>query len=191
MRSRFLGGRLTRVLQATPVRSQRTIAASMSRAGCASAAEVSHLVDSVTTFVFDLDGVVWKGTDIVPNAPEVMSVLDACAGRVSPVLLWRRMPLHPLLAPSAPPCVQTLRALRQRGKRLLFCTNNSSKSRQQYVGKFAALGIEAAAHEIVGSAYAAAAYLQSLGGFQPPVPTPVPCSSIDAPLLVMPLLLVC
>lgn len=61
------------------------------------------------------------------------------------------------------PLLQALAALRDMGKRLLFVTNNSSKSRQQYVAKFAALGIQAEAHEIVPSSYGAAAYLESIG----------------------------
>jgi phosphoglycolate phosphatase len=59
--------------------------------------------------------------------------------------------------------LQALLALRAQGKRLLFVTNNSSKSRQQYVSKFAGLGIEVAPAEIVASSYAAAAYLQCIG----------------------------
>jgi len=52
-----------------------------------------------------------------------------------------------------------LRELRRRGKRLLFVTNNSSKSRAAYVKKFQGLGIEATADEacLEGSAAAAAA----------------------------------
>ena len=48
------------------------------------------------------------------------------------------------------------------GKRLLFLTNNSSKSREQYVAKFESLGIQATADEIVPSSYAAAAHLASV-----------------------------
>lgn len=47
----------------------------------------------------------------------------------------------------APPA-QALAALRQQGRRLLFVTNNSSKSRQQYVKKFASLGFEAHPDEV-------------------------------------------
>ena len=44
--------------------------------------------------------------------------------------------------------MQALAALRQQGRRLLFVTNNSSKSRQQYVKKFASLGFEAHPDEV-------------------------------------------
>ena len=61
-----------------------------------------------------------------------------------------------------PPMSQALAALLACGKRRLFVTNNSSKSRQQYLAKFASLGIEVEPEEIVPSSYAAAAYLQSI-----------------------------
>ena len=50
--------------------------------------------------------------------------------------------------PDAAAWAQALHHLRQRGKRLLFVTNNSSKSRQTYVSKFRALGIDAAPDEV-------------------------------------------
>lgn len=43
---------------------------------------------------------------------------------------------------------QALHLFREQGKRLLFVTNNSSKSRQQYVAKFASLGISVTADEV-------------------------------------------
>ncbi len=46
------------------------------------------------------------------------------------------------------PYRQALRLLRARGKRVRFVTNNSSKSRRQYVSKFRGLGIEAEAAEV-------------------------------------------
>ncbi|KAI0226524.1 hypothetical protein L0F63_001098 [Massospora cicadina] len=54
----------------------------------------------------------------------------------------------------------TLNWLRTLGKRLFFVTNNSTKSRHQYVEKFHRLGVPAKAEEIFSSAYAAAVYLQ-------------------------------
>lgn len=57
---------------------------------------------------------------------------------------------------------QALQALRQRGLRLLFLTNNSSKSRRQYLRKFQSLGIQAAPEEVVPTSYTAAAYLRSI-----------------------------
>ncbi|KAI9224377.1 HAD-like domain-containing protein [Blastocladiella britannica] len=56
-----------------------------------------------------------------------------------------------------------LARLRALGKRLIFVTNNSSKSRASYITKFASLGLHGATEdEIFGSAYAAACYLTTL-----------------------------
>ncbi|XP_074298309.1 uncharacterized protein LOC141629162 isoform X2 [Silene latifolia] len=51
--------------------------------------------------------------------------------------------------------------LRAKGKRLVFVTNNSTKSRKQYGKKFESLGITVSEEEIFLSSFAAAAYLQS------------------------------
>jgi len=58
--------------------------------------------------------------------------------------------------------VQVLDILRKRGKRLLFVTNNATKSRKSYKAKFDQLGVQAAVDEIYGSAYAAAVYISSV-----------------------------
>ncbi|KAI9190431.1 hypothetical protein H9P43_001865 [Blastocladiella emersonii ATCC 22665] len=59
---------------------------------------------------------------------------------------------------------EALARLRALGKRLLFVTNNSSKSRAAYVKKFAQLGLHGSCEEeIFGSAYAAACYLTNTG----------------------------
>lgn len=60
-------------------------------------------------------------------------------------VLWRGQDL-------IPNAVEALHAFRSAGKRLLFVTNNSSKSRQEYVAKFQALGINVSAQEVRGSA---------------------------------------
>jgi 4-nitrophenyl phosphatase len=54
---------------------------------------------------------------------------------------------------------ETLAYLRQSKKRLIFVTNNSTKSREGYLKKFKSLGIEAKKEEIVCSSYAAAVYI--------------------------------
>ena len=56
----------------------------------------------------------------------------------------------------------TLDALRAAGKRLVFVTNNSTKSRKGYLSKFTSLGLNVNAEEIYSSSYAAAAYLKSI-----------------------------
>jgi 4-nitrophenyl phosphatase/phosphoglycolate phosphatase len=50
--------------------------------------------------------------------------------------------------------------LRAAGKKCFFVTNNSTKSREGYKGKFGSLGLPAAAEEIFSSSFAAAAYLE-------------------------------
>ncbi|KAF7319597.1 4-nitrophenylphosphatase [Mycena chlorophos] len=58
--------------------------------------------------------------------------------------------------------IEVLSILRQRKKQILFVTNNATKSRKSYKGKFDTLGVEAHVDEIYGSAYAAAVYISSV-----------------------------
>ncbi|QCE12453.1 phosphoglycolate phosphatase 1B, chloroplastic-like [Vigna unguiculata] len=85
-----------------------------------------ELIDSVETFIFDCDGVIWKGDKLIGGVPE------------------------------------TLDLLRSKGKRLVFVTNNSTKSRKQYGKKFETLGLNVGEEEIFASSFAAAAYLKSI-----------------------------
>ncbi|KAL1360613.1 phosphoglycolate phosphatase 1A, chloroplastic isoform X4 [Arachis hypogaea] len=85
-----------------------------------------ELIDSVETFIFDCDGVIWKGDKLIEGVPE------------------------------------TLDMLRSKGKRLVFVTNNSTKSRKQYGKKFETLGLDVSEEEIFASSFAAAAYLKSI-----------------------------
>jgi len=64
------------------------------------------------------------------------------------------------LIPGAKAAVEALTA---RGKRVFFATNNSTKSRDHYAAKFAALGMPVSRYQIYTSAYATACYLKSLG----------------------------
>ncbi|KAL6577965.1 Phosphoglycolate phosphatase 1A, chloroplastic [Orobanche minor] len=57
---------------------------------------------------------------------------------------------------------ETLDMLRLKGKRLVFVTNNSTKSRKQYGKKFETFGLNISEEEIFASSFAAAAYLQSI-----------------------------
>jgi len=58
--------------------------------------------------------------------------------------------------------VDVLEFLRRNNKKVIFVTNNASKSRKSYKSKFDRLGIEVHIDEIYGSAYAAAVYLSSV-----------------------------
>ncbi|EIE26103.1 2-phosphoglycolate phosphatase [Coccomyxa subellipsoidea C-169] len=84
------------------------------------------LLGKVDCFIFDCDGVIWRGDSVIDGVPE------------------------------------TLDALRKLGKKLVFVTNNSTKSRKGYLGKFTSLGLDVNAEEIYSSSYAAAAYLESI-----------------------------
>lgn len=85
------------------------------------------LIDNVETFIFDCDGVIWKGDKLIDGVPE------------------------------------TLDMLRNLGKKMVFVTNNSTKSRKQYGKKFESLGLSVTEEEIFASSFAAAAYLESIG----------------------------
>ncbi|KAA3478566.1 phosphoglycolate phosphatase 2 isoform X1 [Gossypium australe] len=103
---------------------------SMSGVAASSAAELlccanaRALLDSVDAFLFDCDGVIWKGDKLIDGVP------------------------------------QTLDMLRSKGKKLVFVTNNSTKSRIQYANKFQSLGLSVNQDEIFSSSFAAAMYLK-------------------------------
>ncbi|KAH7910727.1 HAD-like domain-containing protein [Hygrophoropsis aurantiaca] len=84
------------------------------------------LINQYDTWMFDCDGVLWRGDHLIDGALEALSIL------------------------------------RERGKRIIFVTNNASKSRRSYKGKFDQLGVEARVEEIFGSAYASAVYISSV-----------------------------
>ncbi|KAK3007160.1 hypothetical protein RJ639_017240 [Escallonia herrerae] len=86
-----------------------------------------NLFDSVDAFLFDCDGVIWKGDALIDGVPE------------------------------------TLEMLRSKGKKLVFVTNNSTKSRRQYANKFRSLGITVTEDEIFSSSFAAAMFLKVNG----------------------------
>ncbi|XP_058216233.1 phosphoglycolate phosphatase 1A, chloroplastic-like [Rhododendron vialii] len=98
----------------------------VARASAQPLANADALIDSVETFIFDCDGVIWKGDKLIEGVPD------------------------------------TLDMLRSKGKRLVFVTNNSTKSRKQYGKKFETLGLNVSEDEIFASSFAAAAYLKSI-----------------------------
>nr|GMC51459.1 phosphoglycolate phosphatase 2 [Ipomoea batatas] len=94
------------------------------RSECLSSHNVKELLDSVNAFLFDCDGVIWKGDKLIDGIPEALDMLH------------------------------------RRGKKLVFVTNNSTKSRKQYAKKFQSLGIPVSEDEIFSSSFAAAMYLK-------------------------------
>lgn len=57
---------------------------------------------------------------------------------------------------------ETLELLRSKGKRTVFVTNNSTKSRQDYVKKLANMGIECTPDDVFGSSYSASIYISRI-----------------------------
>lgn len=93
------------------------------------AQQVEDFLDQYDDFLFDCDGVIWKGNHLLPSV------------------------------------VETLDLLRSRNKRLIFVTNNSTKSRKAYTKKFAQFGLVVSEEEIFGSSYSSAVYLQKVVKF--------------------------
>eukprot|EP00929_Paragymnodinium_shiwhaense_P108420 TRINITY_DN74749_c0_g1_i1.p1 TRINITY_DN74749_c0_g1~~TRINITY_DN74749_c0_g1_i1.p1 ORF type:complete len:381 (+),score=95.69 TRINITY_DN74749_c0_g1_i1:69-1211(+) len=84
-----------------------------------------RLLAGIDLFVFDCDGVIWRGDTLIEGVKAVL---------------------------------EKLRAL---GKKVVFVTNNSTRSRKQYVQKFHKLGLDFVTEEnIFASSFAAAAYLK-------------------------------
>ncbi|KIN01711.1 hypothetical protein OIDMADRAFT_18622 [Oidiodendron maius Zn] len=61
-----------------------------------------------------------------------------------------------------PGTVETLELLRSRGKKIVFVTNNSTKSRADYQKKLTSLGIPSTVDEIFASAYSSAIYISRI-----------------------------
>ncbi|TGO45958.1 hypothetical protein BCON_0353g00020 [Botryotinia convoluta] len=61
-----------------------------------------------------------------------------------------------------PGTVETLELLRSKGKKVVFVTNNSTKSRTEYQKKLTTLGIPSNVDEIFGSAYSSAIYISRI-----------------------------
>lgn len=88
-----------------------------------------EFINYFETFLFDCDGVLWSGNQLLPR------VCD------------------------------TLEMLRAKKKKIIFVTNNSTKSRRAYQKKLENMGIKAELDEIFGSAYASAVYLKRVLSF--------------------------
>ena len=82
-----------------------------------------HPLNKCKGFVFDVDGVLVRGEEIIPRAPEAIE------------------------------------RLRRGGKKVIFISNNSTKSREEYIAKFTRIGIPVTANDLVLSTYATARYV--------------------------------
>lgn len=74
-------------------------------------------------FIFDMDGVIYRGNKPIPGA------------------------------------IETIDALREEGKKLVFVSNNSTKAREDYQDKISSLGLPISVDEIIPTTYATAQYL--------------------------------
>lgn len=64
---------------------------------------------------------------------------------------------------AVPGVPEALNRLRKMGKKIIFATNNSTKSREEFMKKLKKLGYEAEMDELFPTCYATAVYLQSIG----------------------------
>jgi len=63
---------------------------------------------------------------------------------------------------AVPGVPQTLNRLRKMGKKIIFATNNSTKTREEFMKKLKKLGYEANMDELFPTSYSTAVYLESL-----------------------------
>mmetsp|Transcript_33378 Transcript_33378/g.87899 ORF Transcript_33378/g.87899 Transcript_33378/m.87899 type:complete len:354 (+) Transcript_33378:20-1081(+) len=123
--SRRLRGGVATVRTAEDVRVPDDAISMKSSGLCSKLTVPEELLDKTDVFIFDCDGVIWKGDSLIDGVPA------------------------------------TLEMLRKAGKKIFFVTNNSTKSRKGYLGKFKSLGLDTVeAEEIFSSSFAAAAYLE-------------------------------
>ncbi|KAH9029604.1 2-phosphoglycolate phosphatase [Lactarius pseudohatsudake] len=107
-----------------------------------------ELLDKYDTWMLDCDGVLWHGDRLIDGAVQVLEILRSHTFSG----IWLT-------------CISIRSFALVAGKRVLFVTNNATKSRPNYKKKFDGLGIEAHVDEVFGSAYAAAVYLSSVLNF--------------------------
>lgn len=89
--------------------------------------QIEALLNNYDYFLFDCDGVLWLGDDLLPHVKETLSIL------------------------------------KEHNKTVIFVTNNSTKSRQDYLKKFENFGIEGISkNEVFGSSYATAVYIKKI-----------------------------
>ncbi|XP_038130154.1 glycerol-3-phosphate phosphatase [Cyprinodon tularosa] len=61
-----------------------------------------------------------------------------------------------------PGASQVINLLKERGKKVFFVTNNSTKTRKMYAEKMSAMGFNVTENEVFGTAYCCAAYLKTI-----------------------------
>ena len=89
-----------------------------------------QLINNNDTFLFDCDGVLWRGDTYIPGGVEAIQLLKA------------------------------------RNKTIHFVTNNSTKSRLEYMEKFKSMGYPIEFEQIMCTAFATAYYMRNVLKFQ-------------------------
>ena len=85
--------------------------------------DYESLFDKYDTWMFDCDGVLWHGDRLINGAIDVLRILRSKSG-------WIHH-FHDLISHYSS------------DKKVLFVTNNATKSRREYKKKFDQLGVEA------------------------------------------------
>ena len=99
-------------------------------------ADLLHFV-AVTYFMRDV-GVIWRGDSLIDGVPETLDLLRSLV-RTLMYAYWKTLPG----CRTKQPHFATLQ-----GKKLVFVTNNSTKSRAGYLSKFKKLGLNVTAVSI-------------------------------------------
>ncbi|KAF7881171.1 uncharacterized protein EAF02_007062 [Botrytis sinoallii] len=94
---------------------------------------IDDFIDQFDVFLFDCDGVLWSGDHIFPGTVETLELL-----RSKELIMYYSR------------------------QKVVFVTNNSTKSRTEYQKKLTALGVPSNVDEIFGSAYSSAIYISRI-----------------------------
>ena len=98
--------------------------------------DYAALLERYDTWMFDCDGVLWHGDRLIDGAVDVLELLRSRSTDFDYLIIQKL----------------TLPSLTTReDKKVLFVTNNATKSRKNYKGKFDQLGVEA---HVVSSTFA-------------------------------------
>ncbi|EFY98895.2 haloacid dehydrogenase (HAD) superfamily protein [Metarhizium robertsii] len=109
-------------------------------------AAINEFIDKFDTFLFDCDGVLWSGDHVFDRVPETIMMLKARGS--SPLTSHPSCAFNSYSSPS--------------GKRTVFVTNNSTKSREDYLQKISNLHIPCEKEDVFGSSYSAAIYISRI-----------------------------
>jgi 4-nitrophenyl phosphatase len=88
--------------------------------------DYSALLDKYDTWMFDCDGVLWHGDRIIDGVVEVLEMLRSHSKSAATV--WK---------------IFDQADISTQDKKVIFVTNNATKSRKSYKGKFDQLGVQA------------------------------------------------